>query len=127
MTNFARVVSSDPRYRAVSYAGFEAETTPHNNVAYLAVETGVVGALPYVASQVLLWAAFWRLRRRGGRGQMVWKYFVYIFLAYWISGMTLSSGYFGDLNHWFVFALSLLYTFGTQSGESPVRSLSPAS
>jgi len=58
---------------------------------------------------------------------MVWKYFVYIFLAYWISGMTLSSGYFGDLNHWFVFALSLLYTFGTQSGESPVRSLSPAS
>ena len=44
MTNFARVVSSDVRYRAVSYAGFEAETTPHNNVAYLAVETGAVGA-----------------------------------------------------------------------------------
>jgi O-antigen ligase len=127
MTNFARVVSSDVRYRAVSYAGFDAETTPHNNVAYLTVETGLVGALPYVASQVLLWVAFWRLRRRGGRGRMVWKYFVYIFLAYWISGMTLSSGYFGDLNHWFVFALCLLYAFGTQSDQSAAPLLSPTS
>ena len=112
MTNFAAVVSRDLRYRAASYEGFEAETTPHNNVAFVAIETGLAGVLPYTASQLLLWMAFRRLRGRGERGRLAWRYFVFIFLAYWISGMTLSSGYFGDLNHWFVFALALLYSFG---------------
>jgi len=127
MTNFPRVVSIDPRYRAISYEGFEAETTPHNNLGYLAVETGMVGALPYIVSQVLLCVAFWRLRKRGSRGRLVWRYFVFIFLSYWISGMTLSSGYFGDLNHWFVFALSLLYVFGAERpSEGPAASLPSA-
>lgn len=117
MTNFAAVVSRDVRYRAVSYEGFGAETTPHNNVAFVAVETGLAGVLPYIASQVLLWTAFRGLRGRGERGRLAWKYFVFIFLSYWISGMTLSSGYFGDLNHWFVFALALLYSFGAGTAQ----------
>ena len=122
ITNFAAVVSRDARYRAVSYEGLEAETTPHNNVAFVAVETGLAGVLPYIASQLLLWTAFRRLRGRGERGRLAWRYFIFIFLAYWISGMTLSSGYFGDLNHWFVFALTLLYSFGAGTARSgPAR------
>ena len=87
MTNFAAVVSRGGPYRAVSYEGFEAETTPHNNVAFIAVETGLAGVLPYIASQLLLWTAFRRLRGRGERGRLAWRYFVFIFLAYWISGI----------------------------------------
>ena len=126
MTNFAAVVGREVRYRAVSYEGFEAETTPHNNLAFVAVETGLAGVLPYIASQLLLWTAFRRLRGRGERGRLAWRYFVFIFLAYWISGMTLSSGYFGDLNHWFVFAFTLLYSFGAGTAEQAPASQTAA-
>jgi hypothetical protein len=40
----------------------------------------------------------------------VWKYFVYMFLTYWITGLTEGSGY-GPLNLWFVFAVAVFCKF----------------
>ena len=57
-------------------------------------------------------AAFWRLRKQSNRNaQLAWTYFLYIFLGYWIIGMTLESGYEGDINLWFIFSIAVLYKY----------------
>jgi O-antigen ligase len=86
---------------------------------------GVVGLLPYLLSQVLLIVAFRHLRSRGERGERAWRYFVYVFLGYWIPGLTWTSAQSGDLNIWFMFALCLLYRYGlgeVRDSEPPALS-----
>ena len=114
--DFSHVALNTPRYQMISYKGVEAVNFPHNNIGWLAVQTGIVGTVPFLLSQVALIVAFWRLRKRGERGARVWRYFVFIFLSYWITGMTETAGAFGDLNIWYVFALSLLFRYG--AGEA---------
>jgi O-antigen ligase len=114
LMNFVEVAESNPHYAPAALLGVESESHPHNNVGAILAETGIAGAVPYIASQVLLLMAFWRLRRTSDRGAFVWKYFLYIFLSYWISGMALGAGYYGDLNMWFVFATMLLYKYGAR-------------
>jgi hypothetical protein len=48
----------------------------------------------------------------------VWTYFLYIFLSYWVNGMTLASGYNSDLNLWFILAVATLYKYSIEDDVS---------
>jgi hypothetical protein len=52
----------------------------------------------------------WQLRRLSCSGHLVWKYYVYLFLTYWITGLTESSGY-SPLNLVYVFAITVSYKY----------------
>jgi hypothetical protein len=103
--NFNNYVTGEPRYVA-SYAGVSSLDWPHNTLAQILTETGIVGFVPYVMAHVLLLMAMWQMRQWSRSGYLVWKYYVYLFLSYWITGLTESSGY-GYLNLWYVFAVAV--------------------
>jgi O-antigen ligase len=103
--NFHSFVVGEPRYLA-SYEGVSSLDWPHNNLAQVLTETGILGFVPYVMANVLLFTAMWQLRRLGSSGRLVWKYCLYIFLSYWITGLSLGSGY-SPLNLWYIFAISV--------------------
>ncbi|PYV17756.1 MAG: hypothetical protein DMG21_07305 [Acidobacteria bacterium] len=108
-SNFNRFVSDDPRYEA-SYDGVSSVDWPHNNIATALTETGTLGFIPYMLTHVFLLVAFWRLGSRSSAGSLVWKYSVYMFLTYWLTGMTESTG-FELLNAWYAFVLAVCYKF----------------
>jgi O-antigen ligase len=103
--NFHNFVTGEPRYRAV-YEGVSSMDWPHSNLAQVLTETGALGFIPYVMANVFLFMAIWQLRQLGASGQLVWKYGIYMFLGYWVSGLTLGSGY-SPLNLWYVFAMAV--------------------
>jgi O-antigen ligase len=103
--SFNNYVAGEPRYVA-SYAGVSSLDTPHNTLAEILTETGIVGFVPYVMAHVLLLTAMWQLRQLSRSGYLVWKYYVYLFLSYWITGLTESSGY-GYLNLWYMFVVAV--------------------
>lgn len=126
LTNFA-VAAEHGKYTTY-YRGVQSVDAEHNNLSAVLAETGLGGIVPYVISQVLFFWAFWRLPRRNNPDvTLVWKTFLFIFLAYWVNGMSLGSGYYSDLNLWYMFALAFLYKFAlTARSETdqvaPVRS-----
>jgi O-antigen ligase len=107
--NFNNYVVGEPRYFA-SYAGVSSLDWPHNTLAEILTETGILGFVPYVMAHVLLLRAMWQLRQLPGSGCLVWKYYLYLLLSYWITGLTESSGY-GYLNLWYVFAATVFYKY----------------
>jgi len=109
-SNFNNFVVGDLRYR-MSAAGVDSVDWPHSNLSSALAETGLVGFAPYVTTHVLLFVAMWQLRRSSDSGYLVWKYFVYMFLTYWITGLTESSGFEG-LNIWYAFVIAVLYKYG---------------
>jgi O-antigen ligase len=116
LSNFTPVATTHPRYQA-AVDNIDPLNSPHNNLGWIAGETGIAGLVPFVLSQILLVVAFRRLAKRGERGRAAWKYFVFIFLSYWITGMSETSAYYGELNMWFIFAVALVYRYGV--GETP--------
>ena len=51
----------------------------------IVTETGLVGLAPYVLAQIFLVMAILEVRERRTRiGELVWKYFLYVFLCYWL-------------------------------------------
>lgn len=107
--NFHNLVEGNPSYFA-SYRGVLAPDSPHDQLAQILTETGILGFVPYVMAHVLLLVAMWPLRQFTSSGYQAWKYFVYLFLTYWIPGLTQSSG-FGQLNLWYVFVIAVLYKY----------------
>jgi len=103
--NFHESVVGEPSYLA-SYEGVSSLDWPHNNLAQVLTETGILGFLPYVMAQVLLFIAIWRLRKLSNGGYLVWKYYVYVFLCFWITGLTESSAY-SPLNLWYLFVTAV--------------------
>lgn len=100
------------------YEGSGPVDAPHSNLAQIVAETGVLGAIPYLASQCLLVAAFWKLRKQYRNGPQVWLCFLQVFLTYWITGLSLSSGYASDLNLWFIFTVAFLYKFAVSKDDN---------
>jgi hypothetical protein len=93
--------------------------SPHNNFGAILAETGLTGFVPFVVAQVLLVSAFWKLRQANtDDSKLVWKAFLFLFLCYWINGISLTIIYFEDLNLWYLFALAALYKFAISSPES---------
>ena len=107
--NFHQFVAGETRYLA-SYEGVSSLDWPHNNLAQIVVETGILGFVPYVMAQVLLFRAMWQLRRLSNSGYLMWKYYLYLFLCYWITGLTESSGC-SPLNLWYTFAITVPYKY----------------
>jgi O-antigen ligase len=103
--NFHEFVAGEPRYLA-SYEGVSSLDWPHNNLAQVLTETGILGFVPYVMAQVLLLRAMWQMRRLCSCGYFVWKYYVYVFLCFWITGLTESSAY-SPLNLWYIFVIAV--------------------
>jgi O-antigen ligase len=101
-----------------SYQGNESVDSPHSNLGAVLAENGLLGFLPFIASQVFLVGAFWKLRGRFDNSDQVWKTFVLIYMSYWINGSTLTLLYTGDLNIWYMFVLAVLYKFGITRQDS---------
>lgn len=124
-SNFNNYVAGDSRYLE-TYKGVYSVDWPHSNIAAVLAETGILGFAPYMIMQALLIWAMWRLRRVMPSGQVVWKYFLYMALAYWITGLTETTGYEGFLNLWYAFAATVSYKYVMtdpelmQPAESPV-------
>jgi|ERR1051326_7839699 O-antigen ligase len=115
-SNFNHVVAGEGRYRT-SYQGVSSLDSPHNNLTQALAETGILGFVPYLMMHILLLLALWHLRKSSGSGPLVWKYFIYLFLTYWITGLTESSG-FEALNIWYAFAIAVCYKFGLTAPAS---------
>jgi hypothetical protein len=74
----------------------------------------------------LLVGAFWRVRKWDTPvARLVWIFFLYVFLGYWINGMSLASGYNSDVNLWFIFALAIFYKYW-MTDEDWLTARSPA-
>ncbi len=130
LTNFVNV--AEARSQSVgTFQGYESVDSPHNNLGAVLAETGLMGFVPYVAAQVSLIMAFRKLRTlRTHQCRAVWIFFVYVFSGYWISGLSLTAGYYSDLNLWYMFVLMVLYKYAIteESGswihaDTRVRSL----
>lgn len=123
LNNFYYEASVKGKYRAF-FGDTESVDYPHNNLGAVLAETGLTGFIPYVVSQVLLVIAFWKVYRSGlPDSQLIWKCFLYTFLGYWINGMSLTSGYYSDLNLWYLLVTAILmkYAVSSISYARPVR------
>ncbi|HKA23043.1 MAG TPA: O-antigen ligase family protein [Blastocatellia bacterium] len=88
----------------------KAANSPHSNLLWIASELGFPGLVLYIAANVFLFLIGWRGLKAAADRQQVVAYSCYIalVLAYWISGLTLASGYYSDLNLYFLFFLGAL-------------------
>lgn len=120
--NFANVPKHEFAIQGVTAVG-----DPHNLLAQLLAETGLLGTLPFVLSQVLVVAAFRQLRRfNPGGGGLVWRYFAMIFTAFWLMNMESGIGYYSELTLWFVFAISVLYRYGAEPAPQAAAAMVPS-
>lgn len=111
LNNFFYEASQKGKYTAF-FGDVQSVDYPHNNLGAVLAETGLTGFIPFVVSQVLLVIAFCQVRRSATpESTLIWKCFLYIFLAYWINGMSLTSGYYSDLNLWYMLAFALMLKF----------------
>lgn len=125
MGNFAQAVPKLTIYSG-AFSGVDPLDSPHNTLAAVLAETGVLGGVPFIGANALLVAAFWRLKKRNGEtGKVIWKYFCFFFLSYWISGLSLTSGYAWSLNMWFAFVVGCLYRYGLMRGHGGALTQEP--
>lgn len=122
LNNFYYEASVKGKYRAF-YADIESVDYPHNNFGAVLAETGLTGFVPYFVSQVLLVVAFWKIYRSHlPESKLIWTTFLYIFLGYGINGMSLASGYYSDLNLWYLLVIAILMKFAvSQNSETYPR------
>lgn len=98
----------------------KAGNSPHSNLLWIASELGLPGLALYIAANLCLFLMGWRALKRaaGQRQRIAASCFLALVVAYWIPGLTLASGYYSDLNLYFLFLLGALST--QFSGVSPV-------
>ncbi|HJQ69882.1 MAG TPA: hypothetical protein VKA70_12965 [Blastocatellia bacterium] len=101
---------------------FEAETpvdriiesraalSPHSNPLWIAAEAGALAFALYVVANVYIFSMGYRALKRAtdGRGRAAAACFMALAVAYWMPGLTLTSGMYSDLNLYFFFLLGLL-------------------
>jgi O-antigen ligase len=88
----------------------KAVNSPHSNLLWISAELGLPGLTLYITANVYLILMGWRAFKRtpGKRGRVAACCFLALVAAYWIPGLTLSSGYYSDLNLYFLFLLGAL-------------------
>jgi hypothetical protein len=112
--NFGVAASSSDRY-SVFIGDTQSVDTPHNNFGEVLTETGLLGFIPYIMAQVYLVLAFMKFRKQPAESaQLVWKFFLFLFLGYSVNGLSLASGFYSDLNLPFVLVLAILYKYAVQ-------------
>jgi O-antigen ligase len=124
--NFHEFVVGESRYRT-SYQGVSSVDGSHDNLAQILTEDGILGFVPYVIAHVLLFRAMWQLRQLSRSGYLAWKYYFYLFLTYWLTGLTESSGY-SPFNLWYLFATAIFYKYVLTAPDciQPTELLVPA-
>ena len=92
--------------------------SPHSNLIWIAAELGWIALMFYVIANVWLglmgWKALKRARSETQRASAAC--FLSLVVAYWITGFTLTSGAYSDLNLSFFFLLGLLSQRFDRSG-----------
>ena len=93
-------------------ADTKAATSPHSNLLWIASELGLSGLALYIAANLYLFLIGWRGFNRSAdqRQRIAASCFLALVLAYWIPGFTLASGFYSDLNLYFLFLLGALST-----------------
>jgi len=116
LNNFADAAQNS---KYVTYAEeSESVDSPHSSLGGILAETGLIGTLPFVLSQVTLVYAFLKLRQVGSRdSKQARRVSLYILLCYWVNGLTLTIIYSPDLNIWYLFVLAVLYKFAITSQD----------
>lgn len=90
----------------------KAADSPHSNLLWIAAELGLPGLALYVAANLYLFLTGWRALKRAAdqRQRIAASCFLALVVAYWIPGLTVASGYYSDLNLYFLFLLGALST-----------------
>ncbi|PYX54303.1 MAG: hypothetical protein DMG73_19270 [Acidobacteria bacterium] len=119
LNNYHEAVQASSKY-SIYYQDIESVDSPHNNFGAVLAETGITGFLPFFVSQILLFAAFFKIRgAKTADATLVWRMSLYILLGYWINGLSLTTAYFWDLNIWYMLVLAVLYKYAiTQAPAS---------
>jgi O-antigen ligase len=127
LNNYAEAAQSS-KY-VTSYQDVESVDSPHSSMGAVLAETGILGFLPWILSQIFLVRCFWKLRQSGFvDGNVAWRWFLFLFLGYTVNGLTLAILYSVDINYWYVFIIAVLYKFAiTGEGDrlgSPIGLMS---
>ncbi|HTF36860.1 MAG TPA: hypothetical protein VK651_01020, partial [Blastocatellia bacterium] len=79
---------------------------------WIASELGLPGLALYVAANLYLFLTGWRALKRAAdqRQRIAASCFLALVVAYSIPGLTIASGYYSDLNLYFLFLLGALST-----------------
>jgi len=109
-SSFNAFVAGQLQYRT-SYEGWSSVDWPHNNLMAALAETGILGFVTYVMTHIVLLWAMWQLRQLSSCGYSVWRYYVYMFLTYWITGLTEATGFNAFVNLWYVFLMTICYKY----------------
>lgn len=98
--------------------------SPHSNLLWIAAELGLFGLALYLFANACLFLTGWRAFKRAVNSEQrtAAACFVVLIVAYWIPGLTLTSGYYSDVNLFFFFLVGVL----AGSFKSFVRSAAPA-
>lgn len=102
---YHEVASRNPQYMA-KWKGIESMNYPHNALMTVLSEEGVIGLVLYVAAQVFLVRAMWKIRKAY---PPCWLAFIYCFLIYVLTGLDYAIVYFADINLLYMFILGVLY------------------
>jgi len=100
-----------------------AAAAPHNNLLWVAAELGLAGLALYAFAHFQIAMMGYRLLRRAGSPgrRMAAACYIALFIAYWIPGLTLTSGAYSDLNLYLFFMLGLLLNVGGERTATCVR------
>jgi len=96
-----------------------AADSPHSNLFWIAAELGLFAFVLYIAANIYLFSMGWRALKRAAdlRERSAAACYIALFVAYWIHGLTLASGYYSDTNLYFFFMLGLLSNKSLVSGS----------
>ncbi len=96
-----------------------AADSPHSNLFWVAAELGAFALVLYIAANIYLFSIGWRALKRAAdlRERIAAACYIALFVAYWIHGLTLASGYYSDTNLYFFFMLGLLSNKTLVSGS----------
>jgi O-antigen ligase len=96
-------------------------SSPHSNLVWIAAELGWVAFAVYLIANVWLALMGWRAlkRARTATQRAAAACFLSLVVAYWITGLTLTSGLYSDLNLYFFFLAGLLSSrFDCEANET---------
>jgi len=110
----------------VTVEGVVAIENPHSNIFAVLSELGLIGLLLYLAANIYLLKIGISLIKSATTKAQHWigVCFVVLYLAYWIPGLTLTSGYYSDLNLYFFFLLGFLINRARAQAPSAQRPMS---
>ncbi len=98
----------------------QAAAFPHSNLLWIVTEMGVFAFALYIAANVYIFLMGYRAYKKAGNVRQRAAAICYLALvvAYWIPGLTLTSGIYSDLNLYFFFLLGLLLNISrTEEGD----------